>query len=311
SRRIARLSLMQKPRSSRPPLGRLIALGVALFVALAALIAQHLWFSPAAREAHLSNMTIEQMEKEAASGSRDPLLYYDLARRLSEMGDRAGAEAALETTLRLDPGFARARASLATLLVNDGRDQEAVLQLQQAIRDDPSSVDPYLALGLLLQRQESWHKQAQVAEMATGVHPENSDAWILRGPAALSLRDPSRAADYFEDALRCAPGHPVAHRLAAAACLTLGQLDRAEKHARGGIQSAPKEPSNYLALGQVLLRRDPGHLPDAIQAFEQSISLGEPTGDAHLGLGQALHRQARFAEAEQQFRLALRDNGSL
>src|SRR5207248_201274 len=120
------------------------------------------------------------------------------------------------------------------------------------------------------------------------LHPENADAWILRGQAVMSLRDPARAAEYFERAIRLAPSNPQAHRQAAAARLTLSQLDRAEKHAREGIRAAPKDPSNYLALGQVLLRRDPGRLPEAEQSFEESISLGEASGDAHLGLGQAL-----------------------
>lgn len=302
---------MKKPRPSRPPTLRLIALTGALLLAAGALVAQRLWFSPAAREAQLSKMSLDQLEREASGGAREPRLYYELARRLTETGDVTGAEAALQTTLRLDPSLSRARATLATLMIHQGRDQEAVLQLQQAVKDDPSSVDAYLALGLLFQRQQSWHRMAQASETATSIHSENADAWMQRGQAAVSLRDPARAAEYFERASRLAPSNPLPHQQAAAACLSLGELDRAEKHAREAIRAAPRDPSGYLALGQVLQRRDPGHLQEAAQSFEESISLGEPTGAGHLGLGQALQKQRRYAEAEQQFQLAIHDNRTL
>ena len=288
---------------------RLGLLAAILALCLLALAAQRMWLSPEAREARLSRMNTQAMEA-GAGRSRDPLLHYHLARRRLEAGDIAGGIEALETVLRLDPGFSRARATLGTALLATDQDQEALLHLRQVVEDDPSDVNGYLGLALLYGRHESWHLQEKAAATATEVDPNHVDAWILRGQAAERRRDPGEAARCYERAAVLAPRQARAHALAAHGSFLLGQLDRAEQHAVTATQVEPKNPAGFAALGEVLLRRGRSRSEEAVSAFEKAIALGESGGSAYQGLGEAFQLQRRYLDAEQQFRLALRADRS-
>lgn len=274
---------------------------------LAIFLLQRYWFSEEARTRRYAGQTVEQLEKEAST-SRDPLLHYSLAQRRVEVGDVNGGISALETVLRLDPHFTGARATLGTVLMSVDQDQEAYLQLQQAIRDDPASLDAYLGLALFYERQEAWHLQAEAAAGATRVRPESPDAWLLLGKAKVRQQDYGEAARCFERAAAAGPTKVEPRALAAAAQMSLGHLDAAEVEARAAVRVQPRAPVGYAALGEVMLRLN--RLPEAREALERALSLGETSGTASLGLGRVLQQQQQYVEAEQQFRLALRADPS-
>jgi tetratricopeptide (TPR) repeat protein len=289
----------------RPSTRRLIFLVGFLALAGAALGAQRAWLSPEARERRIAATPLDQLEKRAGD-SRDPLLFYYLARGRSEVADMRGAIAAAEQAVQLDPNFARARASLGTLLLSAGRETEALQQLNAARDADPGSVDAYLGLALFYQRFEGWDRVATFAEVVTRLAPENVSAWILRGQAAAQLGQQQQAAGFYERAAGAAPQAAVPLALASRARLALDDVDAAEKEAREAVRLDPKDAGALAALGFALLRRGKERLPEAARAFEQAIALGETSGDAYFGLGRAYEQQARFLDAEQDYRLALR-----
>jgi tetratricopeptide (TPR) repeat protein len=292
-------------RPSRLRFRRLFGLFAVLVAAGGVLAAQQFWFSPEARERRAERMSLAELERQAP-GSRDPLIPYYLSRRRAEVGDLEGALAALQAALRLDPAFPRARAALGTVLMSLDRDEEAVLELRQAIQDDRTNVEAFLALALFYQRYEAWQREAQAAEVATQLQPGNAAAWVLLGEAAQAQRDVARAAGCFERAVAAAPRDPRPLALVARARLALGDLGRADQFARAAIRAGPREPLGYVALGETLLRRDERRRREAEQAFEQAIAMGAPGSDGYFGLATALHLQGREVEAEQQYRFALR-----
>lgn len=289
---------------------RLVLLSALLVLAVGLLLGQQFWLSPEARERRYSRMSLAELERRAPS-TRDPLLLYYAARRRTESRDPEGAVQALTGALRLDPRFGRARATLGSLLVTMDRDQEASLQLTQAIRDDPANADAYLGLALLHQRHRTWNRQSEAAEAATRIQPDNSNAWILLGEAAEAQQEYARAAECFERAAAAAPADPRPHALAAGANLMLGRLDAAEGQARAAIRLGPKDPLAHLALGDVLRRRRPSDLDEAAHAYERAARMGDASGRAAYKLGSVYLAGRRWVEAEQQFRLALRADHAL
>src|SRR5688500_20359487 len=117
---IRTLFLQQGRRGAARP--RLLLLAAVLLVALGGLLAQRLWRSPGSREQRLAAWSRERLEKEAGRGSKDPLVHFSLARKRIEVGDAAGAVEALESALRLNPKFSRARATLGTVLMTMDQD---------------------------------------------------------------------------------------------------------------------------------------------------------------------------------------------
>lgn len=303
----AGFSYMSTASPSRNLRRSVLLLAVFLLV-LVALVVQRTWLSPEAHEAQLARMSLTALEKRASTGSSDPELYFYLARRRVEVGDAQGGVQALERSLQLNPRFGKARVTLATLLLGQDRDEEAMLHLRQSIQDDPADADAYLGLALLYQRHQTWPLQSEAATAATRARPDGAQGWLLLGEAAEHLQDQGKAESCYEKAITLDPKNAQARARASVVEIDLGRLDRAEQHARDAIKAAPKDPAGYLALGQVLLRGDRRQLDEAESMFERAAGLGETTGAASAGTGHVLQLQGRHAEAEQQFRLALRAN---
>ncbi|MFN3650624.1 MAG: tetratricopeptide repeat protein [Armatimonadota bacterium] len=289
---------------------RLSLLTGGLALCLVALGIQRIWFNPTPREPQLARMSVQQLEKEAARKD-DPLVQYYLARKKLELGQADQGFAALEEALKIDPKFSRARATLGSLLVSIGRDQEALLHLRQAIQDDPASTDAYLGLAMLYQGQEAWRRQFQAADAAIQSDPKNVQAWLLRGDAVLRQRDYGKALADFEHAAALDPGSAAALVLASEAAMQLGKLAEAERHAEAAVAAAPKDPNTHTQLGQALLLGGAAQRERARAAFERATSLGETSGRAYTGLGTVLQSEGKHLEAEQQFRFALRADPSL
>jgi tetratricopeptide (TPR) repeat protein len=287
---------------------RLLLLLSLLLAAAAGLAFLRLRPTPEAREREYSHWSPERLEKEASRRPGDPHLLFILARKRLETGDPAAAETALEEALSADPKFARARAALGTVLLSMDRDPEAVLQLKQAVKDDPELPDGYLGLALLYRRNEAWALQDQAAEIATQLAPENPHAWLLKGEAASRQGDHEKAAACYDRAGRLQPAEANPRALEAREQLALGNFARAEELAREGIRVEPKFAPAHTALGETLMRAGRARYPEAEEAFSRGAALGDDSGRAHLGLGRVLLLLNRPAEAEQQYRLATRDH---
>jgi class 3 adenylate cyclase/TolB-like protein len=76
------------------------------------------------------------------------------------------------------------------------------------------------------------------------------------------------------------------------------ELDRTEKLLRHALDLAPDNPENLSAWAEMLmLRQKPD---DAIWIWHRALEISPDDQSAHLGLGGALLRQGRYAEAAQQ-----------
>jgi tetratricopeptide (TPR) repeat protein len=290
---------------------RLAILVTCLCAAVAGLAFVYFRPTPERQERELSGWSRERLEREAERRPGDARLQFALARKRMEAGDSASAEAALEAALRSEPKFARARATLGTLLLNRDEDPQAVLQLKQAVKDDPGCVDGYLGLALLYQRNEAWALEEQAADLATRLDPENAGAWLLKGEAASRQGDHNKAVGYYQKAADLRPTEANPLTLAAQEQLALGDFARAEALARKAIAIQPKFPRASTALGQTLMRLGKAHYPEAEKALADAAAFGDDTGRAHLDLARVQALQGQPAEAEQQFRLAARDNPAM
>jgi tetratricopeptide (TPR) repeat protein len=96
--------------------------------------------------------SIQILRQRVAINPNDYLLLYALGEALNRAGTTPGspqaqeAIQALEKSVRLNPGFARSRAILGTLLLGQGKVQQAVAQLQAALRFDPDDLTPAYGL---------------------------------------------------------------------------------------------------------------------------------------------------------------------
>ncbi len=76
--------------------------------------------------------------------------FYNLGNALRERGDLAGARAAYERAVQLNPKFVMAQNNLGNILRLRGAPEAAVAHLRRAVREDPDFAEGYVNLGAAL-----------------------------------------------------------------------------------------------------------------------------------------------------------------
>jgi len=231
----------------------------------------------------------------------------------SDLGSREVAESAVsacEEALRLDPEYSLAHAVLAharSLLVREGvgSADEAQASMRRALvlaDDDPLVHQCHAALlgnlGRTAEGVRAW-------ERALELDPNNAGARAGLGIARIYMREPERALESIDQALRRSPRDPLTyHWLAnrALACALLGRWGEALEAAEDSVQRMGSQvgyavlaaalaeagrPDAARAAYDELLRRAPGLDPAQFRALVASLA---PEAERARAIEQALYR---------------------
>ena len=112
----------------------------------------------------------------------------------------------LADTIRKRPGNYRARSNLATILIDDGRLDEAVAQLAEAIRLEPRFAQAHYNLGTAFLDQERYEDAVAELERTLRLEPSHVLAHVNLGTALLNLGRVEEARAQFARAVRLDPG---------------------------------------------------------------------------------------------------------
>lgn len=236
----------------------------------------------------------------------NPLARYNLAVELLRApGREAEAQVQLETAVKLAPEFAGAHYNLAVLLSQRSEQwDQAIAHFEQAIRIAPGYSQAHNNLAMLLDRRGEVEAACRHLQRAVQSDPSNRVAWLN----LVSVLEESRRPD---DALT------------AAAALVQAHPDFADGQAKYGIMLAVRQrftesiphletalrldPSQAMAryyLGSTLVQLHQ-RLPEAIALLEQVIKLRPDSANAHFNLGIAyLIVGSRVHDAIEQFTAA-------
>jgi tetratricopeptide (TPR) repeat protein len=176
--------------------------------------------------------------------------------------------------------------NLASALDAQGKTDEAVVQLREAVRARPSYVPARAELGQLLARQE--HPDEALSELQTAVRlrPDDSVAHFRLGSVLGTLGRIRDAAAEFSEAVRLQPQNADAHYNLG---IALAQEDRVQEAARefdATVRLRPDDVNARFNLGISLARL--GKLDDAIVQFSEAVRLKPDFADAHRALEQAI-----------------------
>lgn len=184
--------------------------------------------------------------------------------------DQAGARTAFEQSLKLDPKYYPAVASLAALDLVEKKPEEARKRFEAFLKDEPKSVAALTGLAALLVR--------------TGAPTAEVTDVLVRAVKA----DPSSPAPRLR---------LIEHHLAAR------DLKAAQAAAQDAVAAQPNEGDVLQALGRVHLAQ--GEVQQAVAAFTKLIALKPDSPAAHLALGEAYLARKDDAEADKALRKAL------
>ena len=197
----------------------------------------------------------------------------------------------------------RAHANLAEALYRDGRHDEALAHLRDAVRELP---DAHYDLGAqLLVRRDYVGATAELQAFlaARPGHVKEVPARDLLGQALMLSGHLAEAAAEFRTITRTDPIYAVAFG-------RLGDVLMAQERFADAVSplqayaALTNTPNAWRNLGIALARAE--HPADAVQAFSREVALAPADGDARRNLANALVDVRAFAEAERQAREAVR-----
>ena len=182
----------------------------------------------------------------------------------------ADLETLWRSTLRKNPFAWVAHNNLASILMDQGKIDEAVVHCNEALRLDSANARAHynLANGLVRQGQSD------------------------------------KAIEHYTEALRLNPVFPEAHDNLGAVLLVQGKLDEAIEHYAEALRLKPDFPEAHNNLGNALLKQ--GKLDEAIEHYTEALRLKPDFSEAHNNLGTALLDQGKFDEAIGHYTEALR-----
>lgn len=198
-----------------------------------------------------------------------------LATLAIEASDVPAAEVALREVLDIQPRHLAARLTLAELYVDDGRIRKAIRLLKAVVKDRPESLIAKLRLGRILAADGRYKAAVRMFESAANQAHRPARFHVLAGDAYRCYGRHADARDAYQKALSVQPG-----------------LER-------GI----------YGLADTLI--DLGEFREAVETLQVVLERHARAHAVFQRQGLILTRTARFDQALNAFRAALRDDDSL
>jgi tetratricopeptide (TPR) repeat protein len=111
----------------------------------------------------------------------------ELARVCSQLHDDAGAAAAYQEVLKLDPGNSEARAGVAAELASGGKAEEATAHLEELLKTEPKRASLHAQLAELYLSTQA-EKALEHYEAAAALEPSKLEYQVGRASALVKLR---------------------------------------------------------------------------------------------------------------------------
>ncbi|HVL69488.1 MAG TPA: tetratricopeptide repeat protein [Vicinamibacterales bacterium] len=258
---------------------------------------------------HQYDRAIEAARRYVELAPHEPNPYDSLSLHLVSVGDYAGAKAALQRALAIDPRFEIARIHLANVYYREGRYADAIAEIRTYIDHAPSEGERVRGLDTLAEIHRRLGRDAEadryLAE-ATRLHPmtrlDHVLAAIRRGDVAFA----ERAKRELEGRRSPGRGSRVTPRFRlyelGTISLHLGQHEEAVAAFREAIAS-PAPRWNFedmeTCLGDALVHV--GRYEEAVAEYERILRVNPHYALARYGLARAYEGAGRAESAVRQY----------
>jgi tetratricopeptide (TPR) repeat protein len=215
-----------------------------------------------------------------------------------ETGQPQQAEELLKKSLAACSDDASAHRYMAEALWRRGAGGEAITQINEAIRLDPSNAELAVRAGEMF--LAAGRRDAALLQAERGIHLDSrlAAAWALRGRCFLQLNQADRGLADFERAIDLAPDRSDLLLEIARIYRQRGQSARSLTAIYRLLDSYPsgEEPQHVLVM-QGLSLMDLGRPQQATDVFLAAAKRGGPDADLYFHLAQSYSAAGSFTEA--------------
>lgn len=193
----------------------------------------------------------------------------------------------------------------AAALVQEGKLNEAVFELQEALRANPGYIDAHVNLGGVLTELRRFDEAVQHYQEVIRHRPDRSDVRLRLGELYMQARRYEEAAVELDAVAKANPTSAVAHFEWGRALIELGRLDEGVAALTKSLEFEPKQAAAHVNLGVAAKQKDP---QAALAHFEEALRIDPNFADAHLQLGHVYRALGRLKDAESSYQEAFRLN---
>lgn len=183
-------------------------------------------------------------------------------------------------------------------LIREQRFEVAGVALESGLLQAPDDPEILHWLGFVRLRQGKNQEALQFMRQALRAQPENTTFLVNYGVALTSCDRPGEAARYLRDALTIDPRLPSAHNNLANALRGLGQVDEAGQHYEAALALRPGLPEAHNNLANI--RKEQGEGASAFWHYHKAIELRPEFREAFSNL-LAMTRLNEFLSPDEAF----------
>jgi tetratricopeptide (TPR) repeat protein len=247
--------------------------------------------------------------KESAEAYGRLAWAYSSAKRYKE------AYKAAKKAVRLNPNYAWYTAGLGRILLALGKPEEAVRELNRAVKSDPEHVFAHLYLGVAYKEldnnelakdnfEKAWnlglekddYRMASLAmDNASEIAPDNSLYFARSGEAYRMLGEYDKALVKLKRAVKIEPQPAWVYGSLGDVYRLKGDFKRAEENFKKSLDLDPDSAWAYAHLGEAF--REQGDLDRAKENLKKAISLDPDSAWAYASLGEVYRQKGKFQKA--------------
>ncbi|MEZ2301783.1 MAG: tetratricopeptide repeat protein [Microcoleus sp.] len=230
--------------------------------------------------------------------------YRNLARVFSQIGKPDEATECGYLGLILEPDKAKAEEfiNLGNTLLEQGKQERAVICYRRAIVANPILYEAHYKLGKNLAAHQQWDEAELCYRKTIELNPNWADAYLSLGQTLEALGKCEDAIACYSKAVNLEPESVLFHYSLGEALAKKWQWDRAISAYQKTIQLEPNYFEAHQRLGEAF--HAVGKLEDAIICYSQALAISSNIGvlskeldSLQFNLGLALQTQGKFEEA--------------
>jgi len=198
-----------------------------------------------------------------------------------------------------DPRFFTYRAAL---ILSVGRVDEASVDIERALKLDPSDSHAFALQSTIAVVQNKKDRALDLATKAVRLNPESSAAGVALSYAQQAGFDLDGALVSLQEAVQLDPENALVRAKLAELWLSFGNLDRAVDAAKEAVSLNPHLARTQTVLGFAYLTQI--KIRDANSAFERAIELDQAAPLPRLGMGLTKIRQGDLKAGRREIEIA-------
>jgi tetratricopeptide (TPR) repeat protein len=222
-------------------------------------------------------------------------LKAQLGERYRAAGDKEKALVCYREALDLDPDCTLAYLGRASIYIEQGRFNEALLDCNSALRREPERAVLYVLRGLVYARLGDLKRALVEAEDAIRFDPRSPSAYMLRGTVRFKKGMTGEALDDVKTAIRLRPSDAKFHAEMARMLVQTGQYEQAARIYARVLELSPNFHEARLQRGAAL--RQAGEPTEAEAELTEYLRRRPGNAAAHYQRGLCRLAQHNYAQA--------------